>query len=56
MTKQEQIIYKVASAIQMNANDDYIKGLIEMASIALEVSDRTVAELAAELLGDNAAE
>ena len=42
MTKQEQIIYKVASAISWGASSDYIRGLVEMASIALDRSEQTI--------------
>ena len=52
MTKQEQIIYKVASAISWGASSDYIRGLVEMASIALERDDQTIIEAArAKLAG-----
>lgn len=46
MRKQEQIIYKVASAISWDASSDYIRGLVEMASIALERDEQTIIEAA----------
>lgn len=46
MTKQEQIIYKVASAISWGSSNDYIKGLVEMASIALGRDEQTIMEAA----------
>lgn len=42
MNKQEQIIYKVASAISWDASSDYIRGLVEMASIALDRDEQTI--------------
>lgn len=50
MTKQEQIIYKIARAVKTNASPDYIDGLLEMASIALELTEQTIYGMVEEKL------
>ena len=50
MSKNEQVAYEIASAINRGESDEYIAGLFKMASVALDLTESTIHGWVREML------
>ena len=50
MDKNEQVSYEIASAINRGESDEYIAGLLKMASVALGRTESTICGWVGEML------